>query len=132
MSHEVMEAFEHDMETGRAEGGIDVDGADGPSARLDRLERDVQAYRISRDTWTIIVLGVAIVVLFGSIIAVGFALRTTATAVRPPAGGRRSRPTLSEYAIELSSAPIDARTARSPSPTPARWSTTSASRAPIS
>ena len=44
-------------------------------ARLDELERDVQRYRLSRDTWTMVVLPLAVLTAFASIIAIGLAMR---------------------------------------------------------
>ena len=45
------------------------------SARLDELEREVQRYRLSRDTWTMVVLALGVLTAFASIIAVGLAMR---------------------------------------------------------
>ena len=37
-------------------------------ARLDELERDVRRYRVSRDAWTLVVFGVAIVLAVGAVL----------------------------------------------------------------
>lgn len=74
-------------------------------ARLSRLEEQFQRYRISRDGWTIAVLAIAAVVLIGSIVGIGLALRKDD-------GGTAALPretvsvSLSEFAIELSAATI--------------------------
>ncbi len=44
-------------------------------ARLDALERDLRSYRLSRDSWTILVLAVGFLAALGSFIAIGFAMR---------------------------------------------------------
>ncbi|MBA3288094.1 MAG: hypothetical protein H0U21_08750 [Acidimicrobiia bacterium] len=44
-------------------------------ARLDALERDLERFRISRDGWTLGVLGVAILAVFASMLGIGLALR---------------------------------------------------------
>lgn len=78
---------------------------DAPDERLDRLEQDVERYRISRDGWTLAVLAIAVLVLFASIIGIGLALRKSggggAAADRPAISA-----TLSEFAIALSTSQI--------------------------
>lgn len=75
--------------------------------RLSRLEKNVERYRISRDGWTLTVLGVALVVLIASIIGIGLALR------KSDGGGGGAAPvgevitaTLSEFDITLSASQV--------------------------
>ncbi len=80
-----------------------------PDDRLDELERDVRRYRLSRDAWTLVVFGVAIVL---AVAAVLIALRDDGgAAVTPsrPQRARRSRPT-------SVSSPSRCRRRRSPNP----------------
>ncbi|WP_116996884.1 multicopper oxidase domain-containing protein [Desertimonas flava] len=80
---------------------------DDPEERISRLEGEVERYRISRDGWTLGVLGVAVLVLFASIIGIGLALRKSdgggggAAADRPVISAD-----LSEFSIALSAAQI--------------------------
>lgn len=73
--------------------------------RISRLEHDVERYRISRDGWTMAVLGIAVLVLFASIIGIGLALRKS-----DGGGGAAGQPVitadLSEFAIALSATQI--------------------------
>ena len=75
--------------------------------RLEQLERDVRAYRISRDGWTFIVLGVAVAVLFAAVIAIGVAMSDDdgEGAAAGPAGMTITA-TMAEYGIELSSSEV--------------------------
>jgi FtsP/CotA-like multicopper oxidase with cupredoxin domain len=70
--------------------------------RLRRLEDDLRSYRLSRDTWTLLALGLAFVVVIGSIVAIGLAQRddggSSGAAAVPPVTA-----SLTEYAITLSS-----------------------------
>ncbi len=88
-----------------------------PAARLEKLEQDVQSYRISRDTWTLLALGLAFLVVIGSIIAIGVAQRDDGSGGQAAAGageGAAAAPAqaqtitadLTEFAIVLSSPEI--------------------------
>ena len=98
------------------------------STRLDELERDVQRYRLSRDTWTILVLAIALLdrVRQHHRRRVGDARRRRGDAP-PPAN--RSRPICpsSPSTCRRRASP---RRARSRCATTARWSTTSPCAAP--
>ena len=75
--------------------------------RLSRIEQDLARYRISRDGWTLSVLGIAVVVLIASIVAVGLALRKSDGSGSTAGGGTISA-TLSEFEVSLSAAEIGA------------------------
>jgi FtsP/CotA-like multicopper oxidase with cupredoxin domain/uncharacterized cupredoxin-like copper-binding protein len=68
--------------------------------RLQRLEDDLRSYRISRDGWTFVVLGVAVAVLFAAIISIGLAHHGKGGQV--VAAGQTITADLSEYKITLS------------------------------
>ncbi len=72
------------------------------------LERDVRAYRVSRDGWTFIVLGVAIAVLFAAVISIGFAQNNKGGGGggEAAAAGQTITAELSEFKIVLSSAQV--------------------------
>ena len=42
-------------------------------ARLDALEQDLESFRISRDTWTVLVLAFAVFAALASIVGIGLA-----------------------------------------------------------
>jgi manganese oxidase len=69
-------------------------------ARLDALERDLQSYRLSRDGWTLFVLGFGVLAALASIIAIGFAMRNDGDG--DDGGGEAVEADLSEFAIDLS------------------------------
>jgi FtsP/CotA-like multicopper oxidase with cupredoxin domain len=81
--------------------GRDGQGAQDDHERLARLEEDVRAYRISRDSWTFVVLGVAVAVLFGAVISIGFAQHSKG-GQGAAAAGQTITASLSEYKIALS------------------------------
>lgn len=78
----------------------DIDDASGQQ-RLDELEQDVRAYRISRDSWTLAVFGITVVMALAALIvalwAGGRDAGTTAAAA-----GQNITASLSEFAITLS------------------------------
>lgn len=91
-----------------AESDAVADRPDPDADRLSRLERDVQRYRISRDGWTLAVLGVAVVVLIGSIVGIGLAQRKKDDGGGVAAQVETITATLSEFSISLSAAEIAA------------------------
>jgi FtsP/CotA-like multicopper oxidase with cupredoxin domain len=76
--------------------------------RLSKLESELDRYRISRDGWTLGVLGLAIVVLFASVIGIGLALRNDDDSGGPAAAVETISASLSEFDITLSAAQIGA------------------------
>ena len=80
------------------------------SARLDELEREVQRYRISRDTWTMVVLALGVLTAIASIIAVGLAMRDDDDG--GGGGGQRSHPRRSR--LRCLSSPSTCRRRTSP------------------
>jgi hypothetical protein len=44
-------------------------------SRLDALETNIESYRISRDSWTVLVLAVAFFAAIVSVVGIGLALR---------------------------------------------------------
>ena len=75
-------------------------------ARLDALERDLQRYRVSRDSWTILVLAVGFLAALGSFIAIGFAVRDNDGGGTSAVSAEPVEADLSEFAIDLSTANI--------------------------
>ncbi len=75
-------------------------------ARLDALERDLQRYRVSRDSWTILVLAVGFLAALGSFIAIGFAVRDNDGGGAGAVSAEPVEADLSEFAIDLSTASI--------------------------
>lgn len=73
--------------------------------RLQRLEDDLRNYRISRDGWTFVVLGVAVAVLFAAIISIGLAQRDNGGG-EAAAAGQTITADLSEFKITLSAAQV--------------------------
>ena len=73
-----------------------------PGDRLDRLEREVGR----RDGYIFTVLGIAIVVMFASFIAIGWVQRTHSGATSTAAAEQTITASLSEYKITLSSAEV--------------------------
>jgi FtsP/CotA-like multicopper oxidase with cupredoxin domain len=74
-------------------------------ARLDALEQDLESFRISRDTWTVLVLAFAVFAALASIIGIGLALR----AANDDSGAVAGEPVeadLSEFAIDLSATEV--------------------------
>jgi manganese oxidase len=74
-------------------------------ARLDALEQDLQSYRVSRDTWTLLVLAFGIFAALASIVGIGLALRA-ANDDDGAAAGEPVEADLSEFAIDMSTAEI--------------------------
>jgi FtsP/CotA-like multicopper oxidase with cupredoxin domain len=81
---------------------------DTTAERLDALERDLQGYRVSRDAWTFVIFGIALLTAIASIVGIGLALSDDDD------DGSEAGPTgapiqaeLSEFAISLSAASID-------------------------
>ena len=74
-------------------------------ARLDALEQDLQSYRVSRDTWTLLVLAFGVFAALASIVGIGLALRA-ANDDDGAAAGEPVEADLSEFAIDMSTAEI--------------------------
>ena len=75
--------------------------------RLDALERELETAKISRDTWTMAVLGLSIAIALASVVGIGWALRAAhddngAAAV----DGGTITAALTEYGIALSESEI--------------------------
>jgi FtsP/CotA-like multicopper oxidase with cupredoxin domain len=86
-----------------------------PDQRLDELERDVQQYRVSRDSWTIIIFAIAAVAILAAVFATVVALTRDdggedGGGAEAAAGAAPQAITadLSEFAIELSSNDVTA------------------------
>ena len=77
---------------------LDVE-LDSQRQRIDELAKNLDAYRISRDTWTIAVFVVSFLVLIGSMVAVGLAMRNNDDG--SASAGQTITADLSEYAIAL-------------------------------
>jgi uncharacterized cupredoxin-like copper-binding protein len=75
----------------------------GDAERLEVLERDLEAYRLSRDTWTILVLALAAIAALAGIFAVGVAMRDGEGAA---VAGETLEADLSEFAIDLSATEV--------------------------
>ena len=74
---------------------------DDDHRRLDDLEKEVRRYRISRDSWTFLIFGVAIVLgLAALVVGLWAAGRDSGTAAAP--AGQTISASLSEYKIALS------------------------------
>ena len=74
-------------------------------ARLDALEHDLESFRVSRDTWTVLVLAFAVFAALASIVGIGLALR----AAHDDDGAGAGEPVeadLSEFAIDMSTPQI--------------------------
>ncbi len=81
---------------------------DTTAERLDALERDLQGYRVSRDAWTFVIFGIALLTAIASIVGIGLALRDDdddGAEAGPAAAPIQAE--LSEFAISLSAASID-------------------------
>ncbi len=69
----------------------------------------MRGYRVSRDAWTFVIFGIAILTAIASVVAIGLALRDDDDG--GDGGARRrqraSTPTLSEFAIALSAPSLD-------------------------
>ncbi len=68
------------------------------------LSADLSRYRLSRDTWTLIVFGIAALAALLSVVGMGIALNAGGDKA---AAGQSITAELSEFAITLSSAQID-------------------------
>jgi manganese oxidase len=73
--------------------------------RLDDLEREIRAYRISRDSWTFLAFGVAIVLAIVAL-TVGLWAFERDSGGRAESAGQTITAGLSEYKVELSSAQV--------------------------
>jgi plastocyanin len=73
--------------------------------RLEELADDVERYRLSRDSWTILALGFAFLTALAGLIAVGLAMRHDDGGAAAIAGQPISAE-LSEFAIDLSSTEV--------------------------
>jgi uncharacterized cupredoxin-like copper-binding protein len=74
-------------------------------SRLDALENNLDSYRISRDSWTVLVLAVAFFAAIVSVVGIGLALR----AAHDDGGAAAGQPVhaeLSEFAISLSASSV--------------------------
>ena len=92
------------MSTTLPDGGTPPDD----EARLDAIEEDLRNYRMSRDTWTVLVLAFAIFTALASIVGIGLALRAANDdGGGAAAGGEAVDAGLSEYSIDLSVAQVD-------------------------
>ena len=106
-------------------GDLLVDEVGADHQRLDDLEKQVRDYRVSRDSWTFLVFGVAVVLgLAALIVGLWAAGRESGTVAGPP--GQTITASLNEFKITLSAAEVR-RAARSPSAMPAPPPTPSAS-----
>jgi FtsP/CotA-like multicopper oxidase with cupredoxin domain len=80
-------------------------------ARLDAIEEDLRKYRLSRDTWTVLVLAFAVLAALASIVGIGLALRAANDDDNGgggvATGGESVDAGLSEYSIDLSVAAVD-------------------------
>jgi manganese oxidase len=76
-------------------------------ARLDALEQDFESFRISRDTWTVLVLAFAVFAALASIVGIGLALRA-ANDDEGAVAGEPVEADLSEFAIDLSATEVSA------------------------
>jgi FtsP/CotA-like multicopper oxidase with cupredoxin domain len=77
--------------------------------RLDALEHEVRGYRVSRDAWTFVIFGIAILTAIASVIAIGLALGDDDDGEGGGASETASiEAELSEFAIALSAPSIDA------------------------
>jgi manganese oxidase len=88
--------------------GQDSGTSDITAERLDALEQDLRGYRVSRDTWTFIIFGIAVITAIASVVGIGLALRDGDNGD----GGSVAAATpieadLSEFAITLSAASLD-------------------------
>jgi FtsP/CotA-like multicopper oxidase with cupredoxin domain len=88
---------------------------EGPSAgdpdtdeRIDTLEREVRGYRVSRDAWTFVIFGIAILAILVSVFAIGLALRDDDEGGGESAAAAASiNADLSEFSIALSAPSLD-------------------------
>ena len=73
----------------------DAEQGDDPTERLEALEEQLQDYRVSRDAWTFVIFGIAILTAIASVVAIGLALRgdddDDAAAGRAPSSRSRRR-----------------------------------------
>src|SRR5690606_12706804 len=83
-----------------------------PEARLENLERDVARYRVSRDSWTLLIFGLAALAILAAVFATGVAVcrdrDEDGAAAHDGAATAGAAPQaisadLSEFAIDLSS-----------------------------
>lgn len=86
----------------------DVTENDPAVDRLQAMEHQLAAYKMSRDTWTLLVLALAILIGVACVIGVGLALRAAndAEGAGPAIGGGNLTAQLSEYDIALSAGEI--------------------------
>ncbi len=86
-----------------------IDTVDGPRGddhrRLDQLEQNVRAYRVSRDSWTFLMFGIAVVIAVAAL-TVGMWATGRDTGGGAAAPGQTITASLSEFKITLSSAEV--------------------------
>jgi uncharacterized cupredoxin-like copper-binding protein len=75
-------------------------------SRLDALENNLDSYRISRDSWTVLVLAVAFFAAIVSVVGIGLALRAAHDDGGSVATGEPVHAELSEFAINLSTTSV--------------------------
>jgi FtsP/CotA-like multicopper oxidase with cupredoxin domain len=85
-------------------------GTGGPDTdeRIDALEREVRGYRVSRDAWTFVIFGIAMLTAIASVVAIGLAMRDDDGGDGGGAAAAASiNADLSEFTIALSAASLD-------------------------
>jgi manganese oxidase len=87
----------------------DIGPGDDTAERLDALEHDLRGYRVSRDAWTFVIFGIAILTAIASIVGIGLALRDgdDDAGDAAPATAAPIEADLSEFAISLSAGTVD-------------------------
>ena len=87
----------------------EAEPGDATAERLDALEQDLQGYRVSRDAWTFVIFGIAVLTAIASIVGIGLALRDDDGDDGGGEAGAAStiQADLTEFAISLSAASID-------------------------
>ena len=79
----------------------------GSAERLDALERDLRRYRISRDAWTFVIFGIAVLTAIASVVGIVLALRDGDGDSPVSAAAPQIEADLSEFAITLSAGSVD-------------------------
>jgi manganese oxidase len=93
-----------DDQTRREDSRLDESRPD--ESRLDALEHNMERYRISRDSWTAIVLAVAFFAAIVSVVGIGLALRAANDDGGAAVAGESVHAELSEFAISLSTTEV--------------------------
>jgi uncharacterized membrane protein len=75
-------------------------------SRLDALETNIESYRISRDSWTVLVLAVAFFAAIVSVVGIGLALRAADDDGGGALAGEPVHAELSEFAVSLSATEV--------------------------